>query len=57
MMAGFDSHTVCARCHEKKKGRDPCVEKPDSDCQICEVFTPEQLLQLSTPSYKVKKEK
>ena len=32
MMAGFDPHSVCARCRDKKKGKDPCVEKPDSDC-------------------------
>ena len=29
---------------------------PDSDCQHCKVLTPEQLAQLSTPSYKLKKE-
>ena len=57
MMAGFDVHSVCARCCDKKKGKDPCVEKPDSDCQHCKVLTPEQLAQLSTPSYKLKKEK
>ena len=57
MMAGFDLHSVCARCHDKKKGKDPCVEKPDSDCQHCKVLTPEQLVQLSTPSYKLKKGK
>ena len=57
MMAGFDLHSVCARCFDKKKGKDPCVEKPDSDCQHCKLLTPEQLAQLSTPSYKLKKEK
>ena len=57
MMAGFDLHGVCARCHDKKKGKDPCVEKPGSDCQHCKALTPEQLAQLSTPSYKLKKEK
>ena len=56
MMAGFDLHSVCACCHDKKKGKDPCVEKPDSDCQNCKVLMPEQLAQLSTPSYKLKKE-
>ena len=40
----------------KKKGIDPCVEKPGSDCQHCKALTPEQLAQLSTPSYKLKKE-
>ena len=57
MMAGFDLHSFCARCHDKKKGKDPCVEKPDSECQHCKVLTPEQIAHLSTPSYKLKKEK
>ena len=57
MMAGFDFHTVCARCRDKKKGQDPCVEKPGSDCLHCNYLTPEQLAQLSTPSYKMKKER
>ena len=57
MMAGFDLHSVCSHCHDKKKGQDPCVEKPGSDCLHCNALTPEQLSQLSTPSYKIKKEK
>ena len=57
MMAGFDLHGVCALCRDKKKGKDPCVEKPGADCPICNSFTPEQLAQLSTPMYKNKKEK
>ena len=57
MMAGFDLHSFCAHCREKKKGKDPCVEKPDSDSQHCKVLTPEQVVQLSTPSYKLRKEK
>ena len=57
MMAGFDLHGFCVRCRDKKKGKDPCVEKPGSDCQHCNALTPEQLTQLSTPSYKLKKEK
>ena len=56
-MAGFDLHSVCVRCRDKKRGKDPCVEKADSDCQHCKLLTPEQLVQLSTPSYKLKKEK
>ena len=56
MMAGFDLHGFCARCRDKK-GKDPCVEKPGSDCQPCKALTPEQLTQLSTPSYKLKEEK
>ena len=57
MMAGFDLHGVCARCRDKKKGKDPCVEKPGSDCQHCKALTPEQLAQLSTPSYKLKEKR
>ena len=55
-MASFDSHLACARCRDKGKGKDPCVEKPDIDCSICS-FSPEQRLQLATPSYKIKKDK
>ena len=57
MMAGYDSHTVCARCRDKKKGKDPCVEKEGVDCLHCNALTPEQLVHLSTPSYQIKKEK
>ena len=57
MMAGFYPHSYCARCRDKKKGQDPCVEKPDSACTHCNALSPEQLAQLSTPSYKLKKEK
>ena len=56
MMAGFDMYSVCARCHGEKKGKDPCVEKPDSDCQHCKLLTPEQLAQLPTP-YKLKEKR
>ena len=57
MMAGFNFHSICARCRDKKKGQDPCVEKPGSDCCHCNALTSEQLAQLSTPSYTIKKEK
>ena len=56
-MASFDNHLACARCRDKGKGKDPCVEKPDVECTICNNFSPEQRLQLSTPSYKIKKDK
>ena len=56
-MATFDSHLACARCRDKGKGKDPCVEKPDVECSICSNFSPEQCLQLSTPLYKIKKDK
>ena len=57
-MAIFDQHAYCARCREKNKGKDPCVESKDTtNCKFCSAFTPEQLAQISTPSYKIKKEK
>ena len=57
MMAGFDLHSFCVRCCDKKKGKDPCVEKPNVECQLCKAVTPEQVSQLATPSYKLIKEK
>ena len=57
MMAGFDPHTVCARCRDKKKGSDPCTETPPAPCSHCDSLTSEQKNQLSTPSSKLKKEK
>ena len=52
-MANFDQHAYCARCREKNKGKDPCVENKDtSTCKFCLALTPEQLAQISTPSYK-----
>ena len=55
IMASFDSHNFCARCREKGKGTDPCINK--NDCNSCNLLTEEQCLQLSTPSYRLKKEK
>ena len=55
LMAGFDTHSFCARCREKCKGPDPCVSK--NDCHACNILTEDQRLQLSTPSYRIKKEK
>ena len=58
LMAGFDTHSYCARCRDKGKGPDPCVENPKStDCKFCSILTCEQRSQLSTPSYTLKKEK
>ena len=54
-MAGFDSHSKCARCRDKRLGDDPCVQK--KECAICRGFTPEQYLQLSTPTYRDRKDK
>ena len=55
IMASFDSHSFCARCREKGKGTDPCILH--NDCQACNSLTEEQRVQLSTPSYRLKKEK
>ena len=54
-MAGFDSHSKCARYRDKGLGDDPCVLK--KECVICKGFTPEQTLQLATPTYRDRKEK
>ena len=57
-MAGFDGHAFCARCREKGKGEEPCIaNKEMKDCKFCNLFTPKQRAQISTPSYKIKKEK
>ena len=54
-MASFDKHARCARCRDKGHGDDPCVN--NLACALCDQLTPEQLLQLSTPTYKIQKEK
>ena len=54
-MAGFDTHSKCARCRDKGLGDDPCVLK--KECVICKGFTPEQSLQLATPTYRGRKDK
>ena len=56
-MASFDGHSFCARCRDKKKGTDTCLEILTADCKFCLLLTPEQKAQLATPSYKLKKEK
>ena len=55
IMASFDKHSRCARCREKGHGDDPCVQ--NLQCDFCSVLTPEQVLKLSTPTYKLRKEK
>ena len=55
IMASFDKHSRCARCREKGQGDDPCVQ--NLQCDFCSVLTPEQVLKLSTPTYKLRKEK
>ena len=44
-----------SRCRDKGLGDDPCVQK--KECAICRGFTPEQTLQLSTPTYRDRKDK
>ena len=55
VMAIFDNHKKCAHCREKGVGNDPCVKK--QDCQIYKAFTPSQIIQLATPTYKARKER
>ena len=54
-MAGFDTHSKCTRCRDKGVGDDPCVLK--KECGVCKGFTPEQIQQLATPTYRDRKEK
>ena len=42
LMTGFHTHSYCARCRDKGKGKDPCVEKPDTDCKLCNLLTSDQ---------------
>ena len=53
--ASFDGQSFCACCREKGKGSDPCVSR--NDCNSCNILTEEQRLQVSTPNYRLKKEK
>ena len=55
VMALFDNHQKCTRCRDKGVGDDPCVKK--LDYQICKSFTPAQIHQLATPTYKERKER
>ena len=55
VMASFDGHSKCTRCRDKGVGEDDCVLK--KDCAVCKGFTPEQVLQLATPTYRERKNK
>ena len=55
IMATFDLHERCARCREKKLGEDPCVK--DKPCSLCDKFSDTQKETLSTPSYRIRKER
>ena len=50
-MAVFDGHLKCARCRQGGSD-DPCVLKK---APICKAFTPGQIQQLSTPTYRDRK--
>ena len=55
IMASFDRHSRCAHCRDKGLGEDPCISK--LPCEYCKLLTPEQVIQLATPTYKLRKEK
>ena len=55
-VASFDPHDWCARCREKVIGSDPCV-RGEEPCKFCVVLIPEQILKVSIPKYKIRKEK
>ena len=58
VMANFNQHSNCGCCCEKNKGKDPCVENKDTTtCKFCLALTPDQITQIFTPPYKLKKEK
>ena len=54
-MVSFDKHSRCARCRDKGHGEDPCVK--NLAYKFRDLLTPDQLLQLSTTTYKICKEK
>ena len=55
VMGSFDGHLKCARCRDKGVGEDNCILK--KDCAVCKSFTPEQVQQLATPTYRERKNK
>ena len=55
VMAAFDLHERCARCREKKIGDDPCVK--DKSCSLCDNFSDSQRETISTPSYRIRKDR
>ena len=55
IMASFDKHSRCSRCRDKGQGEDPCVKQ--QPCEFCDLITPDEVVQLATPTYKIRKEK
>ena len=41
LIAGFNGHSHCTRCHDKGKGNDPCVMHKDL-CNLCHILTTDQ---------------
>ena len=54
-MASFDQHSRCAHCRDKGHGNDTCLKKLPGE--FCDLLTPEQVLELPTPTYKLRKER
>ena len=52
VMALFNNHKKCARCRDKGVGEGKKLE-----WQICKAFTPAQVQQLATLTYKSRKER
>ena len=55
VMASFDLQNKCARCQDKHIGEDQC--EADKPCTICNKFIDAQREMLSTPTYRMRKEK
>ena len=34
VMVSFDGHSFCAICRDKRKGKDPCVENPQTTDKV-----------------------
>ena len=54
-MANFDLHDKCARCRDKSIGEDDCVMI--KQCSSCEGFSDSKREMLSTPTYRIRKDK
>ena len=54
-MATFDKHLRCAGCRHKGHRADPYIRV--LPCEHCGLLTPEQAIQLATPTDKMRKEK
>ena len=55
IMAVFYMHEHCSHYRDKQLGQDPCVQ--DKPCSICDNFSDLQRETLSTPSYRIHKDR